>query len=378
MRIVLSAAVSADGFLNRAEGERLVLSSEEDWRAVHELRAECDAILVGAETVRRDNPALVIRDPALRAARVAAGRAADIIKVTVSAGGRLDPGARFFTEGTGEKIVFTLGAAGGGTDIPQPRPASAEVNPGAADGLRAVAQVIELPEINARTVAAGLRARGVGALMVEGGSRVLSMFLAEGEWDELRLAVAPMLVGDGRAPRLVADGAYPAMTLARTEQLGQMAVMHLENRSQARTDYRRMARAVENSLKSPASGDRYRVGAVIVTADGSEFDGYTGETAPSNHAEEEALNKAVAAGAELHGATIYASMEPCSSRVSHPRSCSELIMAHRFTRVVYALREPDRFTHGTGVETLTTAGVEVAELAGFAPDVARANEHVLI
>jgi len=372
MRTVLSAAVSADGYLNRAEGERLVLSSAEDWRAVHELRAASGAILVGAETVRRDNPALVVRDPELRAARVAAGLSADLTKVVVSGSGRLDPRARFFTEGVGEKIVFTLGGAVGASGAAGEL--GAQTAPTApTDALRGVANVIVLKDITAREIVAELRATGVGTLMVEGGSRVLSMFLAEGEWDEFRLAVAPVFVGDGRAPRLLVDGTYPAMTLVRTEQLGQTAVMHFENRSQARIDHRYMARAVANSLHSPASDARYRVGAVVVTVDGRTFDGYTGEGDPSNHAEEAAIAKAVAAGAELRGATVYSTMEPCTARASHPATCTDLIVAHGAARVVFALREPDRFALCRGVQQLTDAGVEVVELKEFARDVERLN-----
>lgn len=56
MRVILSAAVTADGYLDDNGPGRLVISTPGDWAAVLRLRAGCDAILVGAETVRRDNP----------------------------------------------------------------------------------------------------------------------------------------------------------------------------------------------------------------------------------------------------------------------------------------------------------------------------------
>ena len=62
MRVILSAAVTADGYLDDNGPGRLVISTPGDWAAVLRLRAGCDAILVGAETVRRDNPALSLRD----------------------------------------------------------------------------------------------------------------------------------------------------------------------------------------------------------------------------------------------------------------------------------------------------------------------------
>jgi 5-amino-6-(5-phosphoribosylamino)uracil reductase len=357
MRIILSAAVSADGYLDNSGGERLILSSPEDWRAIHALRAGCDAILVGAGTVRRDNPSLVIRDAKLRRKRLAEGRLADIMKVTVSGSGRLDPTLKFFTEGEGEKVVFTHGAV------------SAQ--------LSEAATVISRPELTASVILNQLRKMGVSNLLVEGGCSVLSMFLRERSWDEFRMAVAPVFVGDKRAPRLVLDGDYPPMTLVKTERLGQTAVMHFANRTQHRADYKLLMRAMDNSRLSEPSSNRYRVGAVLATRGGEFFDGYTGETAPENHAEEEAIAKAVAAGVDLRGATIYSTIEPCTLRRSKPESCTDLIIRHGIGRVVFALREPDRFVRCEGVRALTDAGIEVKEIADLAQDIIRINSHVI-
>ena len=71
--VLLSAAMSADGYLDDASGARLVLSDEADLDRVDELRAGADAILVGAETIRSDNPRLQVRSPARRARRQDAG-----------------------------------------------------------------------------------------------------------------------------------------------------------------------------------------------------------------------------------------------------------------------------------------------------------------
>ena len=73
MRVTLSAAATADGYLDDNGPGRLMISTPEDWAAVLRLRGQCDAILVGAETLRRDNPALLLRDEAVRERRRAAG-----------------------------------------------------------------------------------------------------------------------------------------------------------------------------------------------------------------------------------------------------------------------------------------------------------------
>ncbi|HWN31983.1 MAG TPA: dihydrofolate reductase family protein, partial [Pseudonocardia sp.] len=97
--VLLSAAVSVDGYLDDASLERLMLSSPEDFDAVDEVRAGVDAILVGAGTVRADNPRLLVRSAELRRERVARGRPASPTKVTLSTSGELDPAAAFFTAG---------------------------------------------------------------------------------------------------------------------------------------------------------------------------------------------------------------------------------------------------------------------------------------
>ena len=70
---LLSCGMSIDGYLDGAGDERLILSNDADLDRVDAVRAECDAILVGAATVRNDNPRLLVRCPERRLERVARG-----------------------------------------------------------------------------------------------------------------------------------------------------------------------------------------------------------------------------------------------------------------------------------------------------------------
>ena len=81
MNVYASVALSGDGYMDDRSPRRLILSTPADWREVMRLRAWADAILVGAETVRRDDPSLTVRDEALRRERLAANRPADPAKV---------------------------------------------------------------------------------------------------------------------------------------------------------------------------------------------------------------------------------------------------------------------------------------------------------
>jgi 5-amino-6-(5-phosphoribosylamino)uracil reductase len=207
--------MSIDGYLDSPSVARLRLSNAADFDRVDAVRASCDAILVGAGTVRADDPRLLVRDAGRRAERCRRGLAESPLKVTVTRGGKLDPGARFFTHGEGPRLVYSTSAG-----VAEAR---------AAVGGRAT--VVDAgPHVGMRAVAEDLHRRGVRRLLVEGGASVLTQFLEEGVADELQLAVAPLLVGDPRAPRLLgpsAAGRPPGdrARLAGVRQVGDVVVL---------------------------------------------------------------------------------------------------------------------------------------------------------
>lgn len=143
-------------------------------------------------------------------------------------------------------------------------------------------------------------------------------------------------------------------------------------------DRAHLRRAVELAEQCPPSRTAFSVGAVITDADGVFLaTGRSRETDPHDHAEEAALAKLVAGDARLQGATIYSSLEPCSTRASRPRSCTELILARPIPRVVFAWREPDLFVDCEGAELLCAAGREVIEVPELAHLVRHTNAHLL-
>ena len=102
---VLSCCVSIDGYIGSA-ASRLLLSNDADFERVDTVRASCDAILVGAETVRIDNPRLLVRSKSRRDERAAHGLPESPLKVTVTRRAELDARADFFKAGDVEKIVY--------------------------------------------------------------------------------------------------------------------------------------------------------------------------------------------------------------------------------------------------------------------------------
>lgn len=212
---ILSCGMSIDGYLDAATQERLVLSNEADLARVDAVRAQCDAILVGAATVRNDNPRLLVRKPALRQQRRARGLRETPMKVTMTEHAHLDACSNFFATGDSEKLVYC---------------ASPSV-PIARRRLGAVATVIDGGQpVNLLHVAEDLRDRGVRRLMVEGGGRVHTQFLTADLADELHLVVAPFFVGNSRAHRFVGDGVFPwnpgrRAHLAETRQIGDVVLL---------------------------------------------------------------------------------------------------------------------------------------------------------
>lgn len=213
--VLLSCSMSIDGYLDGATDERLLLSNAADFDRVDAVRAASDAILVGARTVRRDNPRLLVRSAARRADRVRRGLSPSPMKVTVTAQAQLDACAEFFTAGDSEKIVY---CASGVLDDAETR-------------LGKVATVVDGGSpVDLRCVTEDLHHRGVRRLMVEGGGTVHTQFLTADLADELHLVVAPFFVGDSRARRFVSDGRFPwnpdrRATLADVQQIGDVVLL---------------------------------------------------------------------------------------------------------------------------------------------------------
>jgi 5-amino-6-(5-phosphoribosylamino)uracil reductase len=213
---IVSCAVSLDGYLDDTSPDRLVLSGPQDLDEVDALRSRADAILVGAGTVRADNPRLLVRQPARVAAREADGRPPHPLRVTVTASGDLDPAARFFA-GPGTPLVYCATAAVAATRKNLGGKAVV-VDAGAEPSLTAVLHDL-------------YQERSVRTLLAEGGSAVLRGLLAANLANELRVAVAPFFVGDGQAPRFALPAHYPQtaanpMTLASVRRLDNLAVLH--------------------------------------------------------------------------------------------------------------------------------------------------------
>ncbi|WP_018334792.1 dihydrofolate reductase family protein [Actinomycetospora chiangmaiensis] len=318
--VLASCAVSLDGFLDDASPQRRILSGPADLDRVDEERAAVDAILVGAGTVRSDDPRLLVRAPERRAARVARGLPASPLRVVLTTG-RIAEGARVLS---GEADTITLAGT---------------------------------PE----EVLDALGCRGVVRLMVEGGATVLREFLTAGLVDELQLVLAPQLVGDG--PRFTGGGRPPHLV-----ETGPIGGDVLSRYRFGEADDRHLAEACLLAEHCPPSATAFSVGCVVVAEDGTVLGtGWSRRDHPLDHAEEGVL-RALGHDPRLRRATLYSSLEPCGERGSRPDPCAALIARAGIPRVVHAWREPPDFvTAPSGSEQLEAVGIEVVHLPRWEP-----------
>jgi len=224
---LLSCSVSLDGYLDSPAVPRLQLSNAADFERIDAVRASCDAILVGANTIRRDNPRLLIRSADRRREREVRGKPASPVKVTVTGSGDLDPNGQFFTAGAGDKIVYCPSATRRSLDTAVGRSATVV-------GLGA--------RVTVRAIAEDLAVRGVRRLMIEGGAIVHTQFLTDDLADELQLVIAPMFVGDSRARRFVTDGSFPwthdqRAELADVQRIGDVVMLRYALSERFRAEY---------------------------------------------------------------------------------------------------------------------------------------------
>ena len=166
---------SLDGFIATHSGESQYVTGEENILHLHRMRALCDAVIVGAGTVAADDPQLTTR--------LVAGTSP--LRVVLDPSRRLADHFRVFNDDAAETLYVCARAfEGSGKD------SVGRATVVALDGNENGVDVAELLTM--------LRARGCRRIFVEGGGVTVSMFLEARRLDRLQMAIAPLLIGNGR------------------------------------------------------------------------------------------------------------------------------------------------------------------------------------
>ncbi len=206
--VYANMAMTADGKITSAGRDHPRFTSERDKKTMDRLRAEADAILVGAGTIRADDPPLRVRDEDMRRYRESLGKPPGLLQIVVSASLDLDPRARFLREEpSAGRILATV------EEAPEARAAR----------FAAVAEVwrVGCGRVDLAALFRRLHERGVERLLVEGGGELNWAVLEADLLDELYVTIAPCLLGGREAPTLL-EGAGFAMDQRR--RLGLVSV----------------------------------------------------------------------------------------------------------------------------------------------------------
>jgi riboflavin biosynthesis pyrimidine reductase len=184
------------------DGRSASLGGEADLRTLLELRTLADAVLIGTGTLRAEGYDRLVRREERRARRVAAGLAEDPLAVLLTRRFDIPWEAGLFQAAEQPVLIYT-GVEGPVPDVPAP------------------VEVVRLVDPSPQTVFADLRARGVLALLCEGGPTLHGALHAAGLVDELFLTITPLLTGDDDEPNIIAGGHLPVPVELTLQSVGQ-------------------------------------------------------------------------------------------------------------------------------------------------------------
>ncbi|WP_435174638.1 2,5-diamino-6-(ribosylamino)-4(3H)-pyrimidinone 5'-phosphate reductase [Halorussus sp. AFM4] len=209
MRVVVNAAMSADGKLSSRRREQIAISGPDDFDRVDALRAGSDAVLVGVGTVLADDPHLTLDEPERQAARRDRDESAHPARVVADSRARTPTDARILDDAA---TTYVLVAEAAPTD---------RVEDLSASGARLLTAGEE--RVDLERALASLEREGVEQLMVEGGGELIFSLFDAGLVDELRVFVGSTIIGGRDAPTL-ADGEgfvaeFPDLDLGDVERV---------------------------------------------------------------------------------------------------------------------------------------------------------------
>jgi diaminohydroxyphosphoribosylaminopyrimidine deaminase/5-amino-6-(5-phosphoribosylamino)uracil reductase len=199
MPVTLKLATSLDGRIATASGESRWITGEGSREAVHRLRGEHDAVLVGVETALADDPELTVRLPGYNGRQPA--------RVVLDSRQRLRPECKLVASAREVPTVIVS------TTEPDPALVAAGVR---VLQVRAVGE--DRPEL--KTVVEALAGEGLSRLFVEGGGQVAGSFLRCGLVDRIEWFRAPIVIGGEGRPAvgaLAIAGLSDAPHFRRTE-----------------------------------------------------------------------------------------------------------------------------------------------------------------
>lgn len=211
--VIINCAMSADGKIASPMHKQMRISCDEDIKRMYLLRNECDAVLVGIETILTDNPKLTVKEKYVKHPK-------QPLRIVLDSKGRTPPQALVLNDVTKTLIITAKGTEKTYNE------AHIEVAKCKTDrnGLIDVKDVLNL-----------LYRKGVRTLLVEGGGTIIWNFLKNKVVDDLYIYIKPCIIG-GKDTPTVADGegikseedSIP-LTIAKVKRLGPGVLIHYQS-----------------------------------------------------------------------------------------------------------------------------------------------------
>ncbi|NPB05746.1 MAG: 5-amino-6-(5-phosphoribosylamino)uracil reductase [Aquificae bacterium] len=189
---IIASEVSVDGKLTLHRGasskELMTLMDLEAYKYLHQIRAKVDAIMVGCETVRTDNPSLTVR--------YVEGK--NPVRVIPCGSGRIPLDANVFSKDAETWILTT--------------PKMPEETKRAIEEKGHKVFVFEGDRLDFKEIWRFLREKGIRSILVEGGSTVNWQLVKNNLVDEIRLIHLPVVVGGEDVPTLVGGEGFGSLS----------------------------------------------------------------------------------------------------------------------------------------------------------------------
>lgn len=215
--VLLSIAMSIDGKISNTSREKVYFSNKEDFSELEKLRRDSDGILVGSTTLKNDNPSLVLKKEISKKHRIKYNKSEEPVKIAISKLCDIKNDSNFLQRGNGRKIVFTTKAA-----------SKKDIN---RVSKFAEVYVHSSPKVDILELLKTIYKSGIRRLLVEGGGETNYEFLKRGVVDELRVAIAPIVIGGRTSPTFVDGDGFDLskiinLKLKKVERFRQLIVLN--------------------------------------------------------------------------------------------------------------------------------------------------------
>jgi 2,5-diamino-6-(ribosylamino)-4(3H)-pyrimidinone 5'-phosphate reductase len=196
--------MSLDGKISNSKKECSAISSDDNREMLYDSRVDVDAIMIGGNTLKLDDPGLTLKSLKRQKERSRLGKSQEPVKVCViSNANNLKISGDFFDKGTGEKIIFTTN----------------KTSKNKIDEIKKKAKVFVSngKKINLKKALETLYKLGIEKLLVEGGGEIIFSLLKENLIDEINLKIGDLILGGRNAVTMCEGEGFDALNAKKVK-----------------------------------------------------------------------------------------------------------------------------------------------------------------